>query len=570
MISYALANTVETMADLRGYPMPQVNNYAVQMLGYHAAGDGGCGIFVWQTASAVADDGGLVIAPTSAPANGRWYRMFANWDWTVNASPNSIGQVNVKWWGAKGDATTSTTGTDDTAYIQACFVACCKHGTLVDVFFPCGNYRVTSTLKMPATCTKFVLIGEPSNTLRPDYNPDGISVGSRIHCKEITGATIDHVNAVEGGGQTCTKLTTFSLQGLTFDGGNSEGPGHASTTWTGVFLPGQSAVAFHLSVTLGSVSVIDCATVAAKGLDLSGAFWVLVEKCMVANFLNGYGLFISTAGISSTTITIRKTWFESNLECMYLGSNTYNITLDDVIFESSFIALASYLSYGVDMRGCWFENMGRNPGTQPTALSLKGFTTGDPVDTVIYGRANAMRLENCTLAYACTGTPLVGFIGVDGARLASSGSGGSVSVINCSGGPNTIPLFSPGSDPASNGGYVIRAEQLRQYDQNGSPRSAVNRIADARVISDGLISVVFGTGDARIARVSGGLFMYGVSVDKLSGPLTDAPVDGVNLAGDRVHVSAPAAGTYSEYVCVTAGTIGSPVGTWKGVGPVQA
>lgn len=73
----------------------------VDVLGYYAKGDGGGGIFYWDSTSTEADNGGTIIQATGV-TTGRWKRV-------IN------GAVNVKAYGAKGDETT-----DDLIAINTC------------------------------------------------------------------------------------------------------------------------------------------------------------------------------------------------------------------------------------------------------------------------------------------------------------------------------------------------------------------------------------------------------------------------------------------------------------------
>lgn len=91
--------------------------------GFASPGDGGEGYFLWDAASAAADDGGMVIRPDTAPANGRWLRQTSGDD------------INVKWFGAKGDG-----ASNDAPAIQAAI------GTGRAVFLPEGDYKINAAL----------------------------------------------------------------------------------------------------------------------------------------------------------------------------------------------------------------------------------------------------------------------------------------------------------------------------------------------------------------------------------------------------------------------------------------
>ncbi len=120
--------------------------------GYSAVGDGGGGVFVYDSASAVADDNGTVLAP--AVGAGRWRRSFT-------------GPLSVKWFGAKGDG-----ATDDLTAIRATISRAVALGsssqsgggitsvTAPQVFFPTGVYSVTGDLSNATQVNTIEFIGE--------------------------------------------------------------------------------------------------------------------------------------------------------------------------------------------------------------------------------------------------------------------------------------------------------------------------------------------------------------------------------------------------------------------------
>lgn len=101
--------------------------------GRSAAGDGGGGIFRYVSGSAQAEDGGTVFAP--ATGSGRLFRD----GWTVFGFN---GQVNVKWFGAKGD-----NSTDDAASINNGVAALVTFGGGT-LFFPEGTFLVSTHVKI--------------------------------------------------------------------------------------------------------------------------------------------------------------------------------------------------------------------------------------------------------------------------------------------------------------------------------------------------------------------------------------------------------------------------------------
>ncbi len=139
----------DTMADLKA--LAGSSYQTVMLAGYWANGDGGGGLFIWDPASTLADDGGTVIQPALATGAGRWLRLVAN------------STYNVKWFGAPGSggvavgASPSGAAADDagvqlalTAIRQITYAdAALKGSNNADgatLYFPHGMYRLTQTI----------------------------------------------------------------------------------------------------------------------------------------------------------------------------------------------------------------------------------------------------------------------------------------------------------------------------------------------------------------------------------------------------------------------------------------
>jgi hypothetical protein len=103
-------------------------------LGYRSPGDGGGGVFVWISTSAI-DNGGTIIVPNqsvgSATPGPHWQRIYS-------------GPVDVKWFGAYGNGSTP----DDIYLIRARDAVAASGGT---VSFGPGTYRLSRNVTLGET-----------------------------------------------------------------------------------------------------------------------------------------------------------------------------------------------------------------------------------------------------------------------------------------------------------------------------------------------------------------------------------------------------------------------------------
>jgi len=119
--------TLDTIAQLKGVAAPLfAATYFVR--GYYAVGDGGGGLFSWNSSDTTTDNLGTIIIP-NAGGTGRWNRIF-----------DKDGIYPVCYFGAKGDGTT-----DDTAAVSACITAAKANGYPV-VRFGAGTFKITAPL----------------------------------------------------------------------------------------------------------------------------------------------------------------------------------------------------------------------------------------------------------------------------------------------------------------------------------------------------------------------------------------------------------------------------------------
>ena len=104
----------------------------IHFAGRDTVGDGGGGMFRYSSSSTQATDGGTVFAPAGG---GRLFRE----GWTVSGFN---GQLNVRWFGAKGDG-----ATDDSAAVQSALNAAYSSSGK-SVIFQSGNYVVNSVVDL--------------------------------------------------------------------------------------------------------------------------------------------------------------------------------------------------------------------------------------------------------------------------------------------------------------------------------------------------------------------------------------------------------------------------------------
>ena len=125
---------------LKALPTAGIFNMAVVIVSGHTnANDGGGGIFTYFDSLATPDNGGTVLAPNSGI--GRWIRQYDN-------------EINILWFGAKGDGST-----DDTAAIQAAISS--AEANSIILFPPTSaSYKITSQISIPVNGLS--LIGEHS------------------------------------------------------------------------------------------------------------------------------------------------------------------------------------------------------------------------------------------------------------------------------------------------------------------------------------------------------------------------------------------------------------------------
>lgn len=115
----AFANTwANSVSILKTIDTASTSNVVIEVLGYYAPGDGGGGMFYFDSASSKTADEGTVVSPNSG--SGRWIRIMKD---HIH---------NIRWYGAKGDDSTNDTSVFNTALSNYANT----------IYIPTGNYRI--------------------------------------------------------------------------------------------------------------------------------------------------------------------------------------------------------------------------------------------------------------------------------------------------------------------------------------------------------------------------------------------------------------------------------------------
>ncbi len=130
-------STVASNAALKAVTSPTGTRVTA---GHSSLGDGGAGVYLYDTNSTATDDGGTILKPDSVSGAGRWLRSYS-------------GSLDVRWFGATGDGLTADDvaiqAAIDAAYalrVQSTVGGGILSGRVPTIFFPSGVYRLNAPL----------------------------------------------------------------------------------------------------------------------------------------------------------------------------------------------------------------------------------------------------------------------------------------------------------------------------------------------------------------------------------------------------------------------------------------
>ena len=241
---------VSTIAVLK--TLPKTGAQYAFVLGYYASGDGGGGMYHYDSLdTTTVDNGGSCIV---AADGGRW-------------KLDDTKTVSVKQFGAKGDGTN-----DDDVFIQKALNAC------TNVTFPDGTYKLTATL-----------IGKPNHILT-GTTPE--------RCQFVRTAAYGHTLDC---GTTGGNAGAIQVRGIWFNHVYLFNNGATYVPGTSNSITNKDPLSTHLKITNGqNVRISDCWFYGiGYGIEFIDSTILWVERCLFNGMwdTNIVGLQDSTAGI---------------------------------------------------------------------------------------------------------------------------------------------------------------------------------------------------------------------------------------------------------------------------------
>jgi hypothetical protein len=332
--------TVASIADLKA-----LNSAAfdfVSVLGYYVAGDQGGGLFYWNGSSSVTQDTGMVFygADNSSGANnGRYIRMI---------TPGA--EVNVRWFGAKGD-----NSNNDTTALAAADTYAQAQGAKPALYLPNGAFKISSD---PGLVSLVHLAGGASlvcAALTPAIKPIIDDLGYHFSCTTnivFPASQIVHAEwfssvALGGGSNDDTAAFQKALLSIAANGGVLEVAG--------------ASVYYKITGTLPLAS-----NLTIRGLGNQSCF----------KFASGISttipMFLGAATAVLTNVAIRKIQLDGNATGQIsthtpnaITGNFSNSVIEDCLMQNFFgtaisLGIAAYPCTNMKVKGNLFYQNGQN------------------------------------------------------------------------------------------------------------------------------------------------------------------------------------------------------------------
>lgn len=404
-----VSSTYNTVALLRAETVTPVTGSSVMLLGHTAIGDGGGGVFYWDSTSTATDDSGTIIKLTTV-TTGRYMRLIEG----VYVTP--------KMFGAIGNGTT-----DDTIAMTKA-IASAVSKKLVLYITP-GTYKITSTLAITNPIT--ILGDQEQSIIAPNFttgdvitvtgvageggfNIDGVQIKPSV--TRTSGHLLNVISCYYTDIRNCLFNSGYNGVGLTGSSGwyfhmrdcivcnqtnygititaDSSGQGPVDVSISDVLLHGTS----QASQMIAGINIDTCGDIALQhistmwtgiGLRVSPGAGKIIQALYVTDCFfdtgNSHGIYIypTSTGVVQL-LKVADCWVASNsLSGIYIGGGGGAIQQADIVNTVSSANLVDGIvintdSTNVNVTGC-----------SCSANSNNGIA--------VQANANLFRVTNCNL-----------------------------------------------------------------------------------------------------------------------------------------------------------------------------
>lgn len=352
--------TVTSINALKSLSTPQANTI-YHVLGYETANDGGGGEFYWDSSDTTSpENGGTIFIATT----GRWKRLYD-------------GELNVKWFGAKGN-----NSGDDYPAINKCIDYAKQIFTNGGkLLFPRGRYRISSTLNI-TNGVFWQIIGEGA-TIAPTSAITAINI--QLSRSTYTGLNIsyetlnfDEINencvAIwlhKGGSTKNDQVNNTTFESFTIIGAHT---GIKSTPNTGlIWQLDFKSIYFDIYEGVAEAKAIGFDI--ASGFDQGGSTTIRISKCCVQSFivnrLNGAGEPIYPKGVGYRGYRL---YYSTDV---YIVDSSYDGYLDTTIQLNQNGQIMDIFSKNIHIDGFHCEaltnTLNANNGVAPFRINSTGF-----------------------------------------------------------------------------------------------------------------------------------------------------------------------------------------------------
>jgi hypothetical protein len=430
--------------------------------------------------------------------------------------------------------------TFSTTAIQAAINAAVANGTRTVIIT--GKPKINAPLTYTGNISLVGACGGETFTNNFDQYP------IRINCNAVNGYTFDQPDVVDGSGG-------LAISNICFDGRSSGGI--FSTTWQGLVKGSTTSGTSSFYLMLDNVMVGNSNS-ATSILDLSGQVFCEAKNSFFVNWWYGMAAKSQGANILGTTVTFQKCYFSNLRQVGEFYDNMTDVHFNDCVMESCNTGVAA-LKTNVTFTNLYSENMGYDPSGTGIVSGITPRNFGIAFAPNITGNVTAM-FTSCYGQMIFDALTVLNTTGgrkwFDGiGRSSTLGNGGLIKINDISLAAGTInTLFTADADsPTSKANF--------QYHLTVKPSTAAIVEADARILSNGYVNLIYSDGNYRMTTVTDGLYSLGGSTYNTlaSVPTSVYPNGGGWVVGDSISYanSTLVKGKTSKYVCSTAGTTGA-------------